>query len=1193
MPAGGDPAATNWIAVNERWVRNFYTNGAITMRDRTNNFMWVYHASTNGDRTWSNAVSHCNSLVFAGYSDWYLPSRSQLQDIYTQQQYFIGVLFTSYYSSAYWSSTAVTPPLSGVYFVSMQDGTGTYGSYVNTFNVWPCRPGTVPAQQTNTLTLSTSMDSRDYKISVASVRGTPVPGVGTNLYAWRSSVTCSVPSVTVSGVKWRPSGGTGSGSIPTWGATNTTGAIILTNLESTIIWNWETSFAITNLTAAQRPGTKLVDITYDIVSDITNGVPISVSIENSGTPIPTNGVTGAFGSNILPGISKTIVWNAGTNWNGNAAALSFFVRHSSQTQLVAFGSYPVDTRNYSLSVASVRGSPSPPVGTISNYIWGATVTCSVPAVIVSGVNWRTAGWSGEGSIPISGTTNTTGPVMLTNLSSSITWNWDTSFAITNLAAIQRPGTKLVDISYDIASDVTNGVPISLYIEKNGSPIPTNGITGACGPNILPGSGKSIVWNAGTNWNGNAADLTFFVRHSSQTQLVASGDFPVDTQAYTLTVASVRGSPSPTVGTYTNYCWRATITASVRNVAGYTMAGWSGTGSVPATGSTTNTGPIVLTDLVSSIIWNWTTNSYTVSFDAQGGTATDPASKVVTYSTAYGGLPTTTREFYYFAGWWTAPAGGVNVATNTAVSIASNHTLYAHWTIYTYPVTLHPGLYGRIVEANSGADYGVTIAHGSPFPPVTIVPYAGYTFTGWNPAAPGTIITNIEATAQYTMVSPPTYDVGAGAVTITNNGNYIITGSTISNTITVAAGMQANITLLNVSVVLSNGCAFHIGEGSSVSLTLLGKGTNTFSSCADHAGIHLASNSILSIVSNSTAMLAAQGGAGGAGIGGGQGGSSGSIQIHGGTIQATGGANAAGIGGGANGPIASVVIDGNSRVTATGGIFAPGVGGGYGGTNISVSIGGNAVIQAQGGNNGGAGVGGGLNGNGGTILIGSNSTVVATGGTYGAGIGGGSGGSGGNIAIGGNASVTGTGGDYGAGIGGGLSGAGGIIQIGDASSVVSTGTSGGAGIGGGFGGACGTITITWGTITATADGSAAIGAGLNGGGGVISIGESATITAGADSGSAAVVAAYNGEPYAFIVHTTPSLNSLAMIGDNFVFSVDTNGYSDFIIEGAGCTLLTNGAWNWQLINNYEINPDGSISVPMDGVGNIIIRMKLTR
>jgi hypothetical protein len=40
---------------------------------------------------------------------------------------------------------------------------------------------------------------------------------------------------------------------------------------------------------------------------------------------------------------------------------------------------------------------------------------------------------------------------------------------------------------------------------------------------------------------------------------------------------------------------------------YLSTGWSGTGSVPASGITNHTGAIVLNDLTSSITWNWATD----------------------------------------------------------------------------------------------------------------------------------------------------------------------------------------------------------------------------------------------------------------------------------------------------------------------------------------------------------------------------------------------------------------------------------------------------------------------------------------------------------------------------------------------------------------------------------------------------------
>ena len=79
-------------------------------------------------------------------------------------------------------------------------------------------------------------------------------------------------------------------------------------------------------------------------------------------------------------------------------------------------------------------------------------------------------------------------------------------------------------------------------------------------------------------------------------------------------------------------------------------------------------------------------TYTVTFDANGGTAPAPASKQVTYDATYGTLATTTRNGYTFTGWFTAGTGGTQVTSGTTVTTAANHTLYAQWTANAYTVT---------------------------------------------------------------------------------------------------------------------------------------------------------------------------------------------------------------------------------------------------------------------------------------------------------------------------------------------------------------------------------------------------------------------------------------------------------------------------------------------------------------------------
>ena len=102
-----------------------------------------------------------------------------------------------------------------------------------------------------------------------------------------------------------------------------------------------------------------------------------------------------------------------------------------------------------------------------------------------------------------------------------------------------------------------------------------------------------------------------------------------------------------------------------------------------------TASIVSTASNHTLFAQWTANSYTVTFDANGGTTPTPASKSVTFGSAYGTLATTTRTGYTLVGWFTAASGGTQVTTASIVSTASNHTLFAQWTaLPTHTVTFN-------------------------------------------------------------------------------------------------------------------------------------------------------------------------------------------------------------------------------------------------------------------------------------------------------------------------------------------------------------------------------------------------------------------------------------------------------------------------------------------------------------------------
>ena len=116
--------------------------------------------------------------------------------------------------------------------------------------------------------------------------------------------------------------------------------------------------------------------------------------------------------------------------------------------------------------------------------------------------------------------------------------------------------------------------------------------------------------------------------------------------------------------------------------GYTFLGWY-TAATGGTQITKDTNVEVTAD--QTVYAHWAANSYTVTFNADGGTV-NTNSKTVIFGNAYGELPTPSRSGYTFAGWWTAVDSGEQVNAGSAVKTASDHVLYAHWVLNSVSVS---------------------------------------------------------------------------------------------------------------------------------------------------------------------------------------------------------------------------------------------------------------------------------------------------------------------------------------------------------------------------------------------------------------------------------------------------------------------------------------------------------------------------
>lgn len=165
--------------------------------------------------------------------------------------------------------------------------------------------------------------------------------------------------------------------------------------------------------------------------------------------------------------------------------------------------------------------------------------------------------------------------------------------------------------------------------------------------------------------------------------------------------------------------------------GYTLTGWKDTGT--STTYTTSTTYAQLYDGFAGdsidLYAQWQANTYTVTFDANGGTCTT-ANKDVIYGTTYGTLPTPTRTGYTFKGWFTASTGGSQVISNTVVSITSAQTLYAQWQANIYAVTFNAN--GGNYSSNTTTTTK-NISYGSTLGTLPVPTRTGYTFAGYSSA----------------------------------------------------------------------------------------------------------------------------------------------------------------------------------------------------------------------------------------------------------------------------------------------------------------------------------------------------------------------------------------------------------------------------------------------------------------------------
>jgi len=203
---------------------------------------------------------------------------------------------------------------------------------------------------------------------------------------------------------------------------------------------------------------------------------------------------------------------------------------------------------------------------------------------------------------------------------------------------------------------------------------------------------------------------------------------------------------------------------------------------------------------------WTANSYTITFDTDGGSAIDPITQG--YGTTIKAPTAPTKTGYTFAGWDRAIP---------ATMPAENMTIKANWTVNQYTITFDTD--GGSTVAPITQDYGTAIT--APEAPTKI----GYTFAGWNPKIPATVpADNLTITAQWRYNGGSSDGSSSYPITIpgkTENGSVTVSPKSASagSTVTITVKPGSGYVLETISVTDKN--------GNDLKLTDKGNGKYTF------------------------------------------------------------------------------------------------------------------------------------------------------------------------------------------------------------------------------------------------------------------------------------------------------------------------------------------------------------------------------
>lgn len=315
--------------------------------------------------------------------------------------------------------------------------------------------------------------------------------------------------------------------------------------------------------------------------------------------------------------------------------------------------YPINTALPTVSGSTTQGQTL----SVTNGSWNTNLAYAPTSYTYQ---WKRAGSN------ISGATSSTYTTVTADIGNSITC---TVTAVNNrgtLSVNSSNGITIVASTYTLTYDGNGGIVLG-----NSS---TSTTVNAGSSVTLPSASRSYFsfngWYTAPSGGGYLGTTNNSYTPPSSTTIYAQWS----AITYTVTFDANGGTVSPSSRSGTNSGGLTLPTPSRTN---YSFLGWytaSSGGSYLGGGGSTYYPTASVT-----IYAQWQLNTYTVTWDANGGSVSPSSSSVNAGSSVTS--PTPTRTSYTCTGWWNSTSGGTKIVdVNTSYTPSSSVTLYAQWTL---------------------------------------------------------------------------------------------------------------------------------------------------------------------------------------------------------------------------------------------------------------------------------------------------------------------------------------------------------------------------------------------------------------------------------------------------------------------------------------------------------------------------------